>query len=183
MGQQHRPFAITAHCPGNPDKLFTPITVAYISAKRGISVARANAMWDTGADVCYMTAALAAELHIPLSKAAPMRRLVDDGRAYVGFAMVVLVSNGEMVKVTTGIVDGEMGEFSFVLGMNFISLGTLSICSTDFDTTLSFVVTSPEPIDFTRISKGMSGALPLSSTAENIAASYGEAAFEMIIPR
>ena len=50
------PFAVTAKTPGFPRKLYTPIMVANLRAP---AVAYVNAMWDTGADCCYMTPSLA----------------------------------------------------------------------------------------------------------------------------
>lgn len=183
------PFAITARTAGHPAKLFTPVTVVNLqpSGKAKIVAVRVNAMWDTGAEVCVMSASLAARLGIKFDKTVETKGLTGNASAVVGYAYISLLANGDLVEVVTGIVDETSlaGEYSFIIGLNFIRKGTLAISSTNIDTTLSFVIPSPEPVDFTKladIEERFKGYLPLSETTDDGPVLYDADALALIVP-
>lgn len=166
------PFAITAECIGHPRKLHTPITIININTADQMVATRCNAMWDTGSEMCIMSRRLAEALEIDFVKAIPAIGLTGDAMTPCGYTNVALVANDETIEVMTAIVDetSPSGEYSFIIGLSLISKGTLAITSTRLTTTLSFVVPSPEPIDFTRLGRlinGPSEHLPLSAASEH----------------
>lgn len=179
------PFAITARNLGHPRKLYTPITVINFYGNDHVAAARVNAMWDTGAELCLMTKDLAAKLHVEFSKSIKAVGLTGSADTPMGYGYVSLVANGFPISVITGIVDEIHPDYSYIIGLNLISKGCLAISSTSIDTTLSFVIPTPEPIDFTRlknITDEHKTTLPLSPARENIDVRYGLEALDMFMP-
>ncbi len=183
-----KPFAITATTLGHPRKLHTPITILNISEGKDVIAARVNAMWDTGAEICLISKTLAELLRIKFNEPLPGSGVFGNGRTVVGIAYVSLIGNGTLVDTYAAIVDSTSpsGEYSFIIGMDFIRKGTLAISSSMIDTTLSFTIPSPEPIDFTKLNEFAEGAkayLPLSSERENICPVCGGKALELLIQK
>ena len=183
-----KPFAITATALGHPRKLHTPLTVVNITNGNELIAARFNAMWDTGAEICIMSRELADRLCIDYKAPLPGQGLFGEGVAMAGIAYVALVSNGDIVDTYAAVVDSvsPTGEYSFIIGMDFIRKGTLAISSSKVDTTLSFTIPSPEPIDFTKlreIAEGSKAYLPLSSEREDIRPVFGRNALELLRPK
>lgn len=190
MDQIHKPFAITARTTGHPRKLFTPLTVANLrpSGGDGIVATKVNAMWDTGAEVCLMSEFLARSLKVQFDKECQGKGFTGSASVPMGYTYVSLLANGDLVEVLTGIVEetSSTGDYSFIIGLNLICKGSLAISSTNLDTTLSFTIPSPEPIDFTRIAdidNRYKGFLPLSERMEDQPIIYGADALDLIIPK
>lgn len=186
----YKPFAITARASGHPAKLFTPVTVVNLrpSGKGKIVATRVNAMWDTGAEVCLMSSRLAARLGIKFDRPCEAVGLTGRAMAPMGYSYVSIIANGDLVEVITGIVEetSPAGEYSFIIGLNLISKGALAISSTALDTTLSFVIPAPEPLDFTSIADiddRYKGFLPLSERLDEQPVVYDAEALELILPR
>lgn len=187
--RRHVPFAITARATGHPRKLFTPLTVANLrpSGGDGIVATKVNAMWDTGAEVCLMSEFLARSLKVQFDKNCPGVGIAGSASVPIGYAYVSLLANGDLVEVLTGIVEetSTTGDYSFIIGLNLISKGSLAISSTNLGTTLSFTIPSPEPIDFTHIAdidNCYKGSLPLSKRMEDQPVVCGAEALELILP-
>ena len=183
----YKPFAITATALGHPKKLHTPIVVVNITKGNELIAAKVNAMWDTGAEICLMSKELADRLCIDYNTPLPGSGLFGKGETVVGIAYVALLSNGDMIDTYAAVVDSTSptGEYSFIIGMDFIRKGTLAISSSKIDTTLSFTIPSSEPIDFTKlkdIADGSVAHLPLSSEHEDIRPMFGKNALELLIP-
>lgn len=163
------PFAVTAKTPGFPRKLYTPIMVANLRAP---AVAYVNAMWDTGADCCYMTPNLAKLLCVDFDSTAQAEGLTGRSEMKVGDAYLSLIAGGgiETVAVAVAASDFGHGDFSFILGMDFIRKGSLAITHADFQTMLSFRIPSSNPIDFTSDLEfdAAKGTLPLSQGKEDL---------------
>lgn len=163
------PFAVTAKTPGFPRKLYTPIMVANLRAP---AVAYVNAMWDTGADCCYMTPSLAKHLCIDFEDTVSAEGVTGRDEMKVGDAYVSLIAGGGIETVAVAVASSNFGrgDFSFIVGMDFIRKGSLAITHADFQTMLSFRIPSSRPIDFTSdldfdAAKGM---LPLSHGKEDL---------------
>lgn len=184
--KSYKPFAITARTDGKPRKLYTKILLVNIEPQNGrMHGSYVNAMWDTGADTCVMTSKLAKELGFEFKHEIVTKGASEEIVAKYGLAHVALVSNGEMVDTIAGVVDADWGEYSFIIGMDFISKGTLAISSSPIDTTLSFTIPSPGRIDFVRIleKRNIKGKyLPLSSEKEYIKVYHGKEILDFIIP-
>ena len=183
-----KPFAITATAIGHPRKLHTPIIVVNITKGDELIAAKVNAMWDTGADICLMSKELASLLRIDYKTPLPGSGLFGKGDTMAGIAYVALVSNGDMIDTYAAVVDSTSptGEYSFIIGMDFIRKGSLAICSSKLDTTLSFIIPSPEPIDFTKlkeITDYSKAFLPLSSEQEDIRPVFGKNVLELLMPK
>lgn len=184
----YKPFAITARASGHPTKLFTPVTVVNLRPASGgdIVATRVNAMWDTGAEMCLMSSRLASRLGIKFEKSCDAAGFTGRASVPVGYAYVSIIANGDIVDVLTGIVEetSPSGDYSFVIGLNFISKGALAICSTPLDTTLSFTIPTPEPVDFSALSSiedRIKGFLPLSRRMEESPVVYGAKALGLIV--
>lgn len=180
---QISPFAITARCLGHPKKLHTPIVVANFQAEDdGIIAARVNAMWDTGADVCLISRSLASLLGIDFRKIIRAESVTGPVSSAIGYTHISLVSNGDVIPVLTEIVEeaSPTGDYSFIIGMDLISRGTLAVTSSKLDTTLSFIIPATVPIDFTEATQGNKAYIPLSSVKEIIRPAHGKDAIELI---
>lgn len=168
-GSTSVPFAVTARTPGFPRKLYTPLMVANLRAP---AVAYVNAMWDTGADCCYMTPSLAKHLCVDFEVMAPAEGLTGRDEMKVGDAYISLIAGGgiETVAVAVASSDFGHGDFSFIIGMDFIRKGSLAITHVDFQTMLSFRIPSSRPIDFTSDLDfdAAKGTLPLSQGKEDL---------------
>lgn len=180
-----KPFAITATALGHPRKLHTPIVVVNMTKGNELIAARVNAMWDTGADISLMSKELAEKLEIDFTKPMSGVGMFGTGETVVGFAYIALMSNGQVVETYAAIIDSTSptGEYSFIIGMDFIRKGTLAISSSKLETTLSFTIPSPEPIDFTRLKEladESKAHLPLSSERENIRPVYGDSVIGLL---
>lgn len=191
MEQIHKPFAITARTTGHPRKLVTPLTIANIraSGREKIVAARINAMWDTGAEVCLISRNLAACLGLDFKPDINAKGLTGDCLAPIGYAYVSIIANGDLVETLTAVVDqtSPSGEYSFIIGLDFIRHGSLAISYSPLDVTLSFVIPSPEPIDFAAladIDSRFKGYIELSSGKEEpFKMLYGAEALDLIIPK
>lgn len=191
MEQTHKPFAITARTSGRPRKLVTPLTVANLHApgRAKIVAARVNAMWDTGAEVCLISRNLAACLGLDFKPAVDAKGLTGTCVAPIGYAYVSIVANGDLVETLTAIVDetSPSGEYSFIIGLDFIRHGTLAISYSPLDVSLSFVIPSPAPIDFAAladIDSQCKGYIPLGPGKEEpYEILYGAAALDLISPK
>ena len=186
----YKPFAVTAYTTGHPRKLFTPITVVNPDAPGASTIlaTTVNAMWDTGAEVCLMSQRLAARLEFVFEKEIGSDTFGGKLKSPIGYTCVTLVANGGLVDVATAIVEetSPTGDYDFIIGLNFIKKGTLAITSTDLDTTLSFVIPSPDPIDFTKIADIDSHSkkyLPLSEPLKQQRIREGAEALELFIPK
>lgn len=147
---------------------------------------RVNAMWDTGAEMCLMSSRLASRLGIKFEKSCNAAGFTGRASVPVGYAYVSIIANGDIVDVLTGIVEetSPSGDYSFVIGLNLISKGALAISSTPLDTTLSFTIPTPEPVDFTvleNVEDRFKGFLPLSRRMEEPPVVYGAEALGLIV--
>lgn len=186
--KKYKPFAITATSLGHPKKLYTPITVVNITKGDELVAAKVNAMWDTGAELCLMSRKLADALLIDFKKIIPAEGVLGGDDVAVGITRVALLSNGETIDTYAAIVDNisPTGQYSFIIGMDFIRKGALAISSTSLSTTLSFTIPSPEPIDFTQLYdlvEGKSKHLPLSKGNDEIRPVFGASVMELIVPQ
>lgn len=174
-------FAITARTLGHPRKLYTPITVMNLE---GRVAAKVNAMWDTGAEYCIMSESLAQNLHINFKKEVGAAGLTGNARAEVGYAYVALVSRGGIIPVITAVVADHVGgaDYSFIVGLNLISLGSLSISHFCIDTVLSFKIPSGNHIDYVAEADGETPRqyLPLSNGKEDIRLYYDNDALSLM---
>lgn len=189
---KYKPFAITARTTGHPSKLYTPITVANLLPSWGggekIVATKVNAMWDTGADVCLMDRALAARLGVKFETPCNAKGIAGATTVPIGYAYISIVANGDLIDVLTGIVEktSPSDDYSFIIGMNLIGKGSLAISATAIDTTLSFTIPCPEPIDFTLltdIESRYKGVLPLSGKIDEYPIVYGKDALDLINPQ
>lgn len=182
MARQYKPFSITARAFGHPRKLYTPVTVVNLEADSCIAAATVNGMWDTGAEVCLISRDLAARLGCRFSRAITAAGIGGEVSAPTGFVYLSLLANGQLVDTIASVVDqtSPTDEYSFIFGMDFIRKGALAISSTAIDTTLSFTIPSPEPIDFTRRSDVDASLLPLSESRETAATLYGPDALALL---
>lgn len=183
--RKYKPFAITAHTLGKPHKLYTKMLLANMDAGDGqIAATYVNAMWDTGADVCIMTKALADQLGFKYNRSMLSKSVTGESMAQYGYAYVYLVCNGCPIDVIASIVDYDIGdgEYSFIIGMSLISKGSLSITSSETGTTLSFSIPACAPVDYTKQMPEGSDIkiLPLSHGKEKIDVSIGKFALAMI---
>lgn len=186
----HKPFAVTAYTTGHPRKLFTPITVVNPDAPGAATIlaTTVNAMWDTGAEVCLMSQRLADRLEFEFKKEIDSDTFGGKIKTLIGYTCVTLVSNGGLVNTITAVVaeTSPTREYDFIIGLNFIKKGTLAITSTDLDTTLSFIIPSPDPIDFAKITDIDSHSkkyLPLSEPLKQQRIREGAEALELFIPK
>lgn len=165
------PFAITAKCSGMPEKLYTKILVANrIIDNSEMRAKYVNALWDTGAVRSSLTPDLADELGIKYEGHIYASGIGGKVKGSLGVARIALVSNGGLVETIAGIVPrSRKTKYSFVIGMDIISKGSLAITTTFEGTVLSFYAPAEMPIDFTKIlddSKYKKEILPLSSGYE-----------------
>lgn len=184
--KQYKPFAITARTDGKPKKLYTKMLLVNMEPQNGkMHGSYVNAMWDTGAEYCVMTTKLAEKLGFEFKHEITAKGINGEIVTKTGFAYVALVSNGQLIETRASIVNEEWGEYSFIIGMDFISKGTLAISSTPIDTTLSFTIPSPGRIDFVKIleKRNIKGKyIPLSSDLERIDVLTGVEILDKIIP-
>lgn len=153
-------FALTAYSAGEPSKLYTPITV--LNPRRdAILAAEANAMWDTGAEVCIMSKALAEALHLKMAPGPTAHGLTGTSESGVCFAYVSFVAGGGIITVKCAVVDHHIGgvEYSIILGLNLIRRGSLAITGGDSGITLSFTLPASTVVDFTTIDAHKPGAI------------------------
>lgn len=141
-------FAITAHTTGRPLKLYTPIMVFNPEA---LTAGIVNAMWDTGAESCIMSARLAERLGFRFKAKARAKGLTGSSTTTVGYAYISLAAGAGIITTKAYIVDGHVGgdEYSFIIGLSVISLGTFTVSYKGADTNLSFVVPSDRLVDYT----------------------------------
>lgn len=175
---EYKPFSITARTLGHPRKLFTPITVVNLDPPGNMAAVTINGMWDTGAEFCLISRDLAAKLGINFKKSVNAVGIGGTVDSPLGYVYVALLSNGDLVDTIAAVVEetSPSGEYSFVIGMDFIRKGTLAISSTAIDTTLSFTIPTREPVDFAKLAAntGTPGKyLPLSSSKEDNAPVFG----------
>ena len=187
MEKTHKPFAITAKTLGIPRKLYTPLLLVNAEHKKGtLTAAYVNAMWDTGSEFCLMSRKLADRLGFKFDRDIKSIGLTGETIAHYGRAHVALVNNGEMIKVWAAIIDDDLhDEYSFIIGMNLISMGTLAITTLALQTTLSFKIPSSGNIDFVEEAQGTDATakyLPLSSTTEDERIYQGPEVLELILP-
>lgn len=178
-------FAITAHCLGHPRKLFTPITILNLGPTGLPKAAKVNAMWDTGAETCLMTLALANKLGYTFDRIIPAHGLTGSANTPIGYVYVSLVGGGEVISVMTAIINETSPDrdYSFIIGLDLIRRGTLAITSTAIDTTLSFVVPASQTIDFLKLSNiptDRQRYLPLSTGHENADVIVGDDALALL---
>lgn len=184
------PFAITAKCSGMPEKLYTKILVANrIVDNSEIKAKFVNALWDTGAARSCMTPDLADELGIKYEGQIFASGVGGKVKSSLGVARIALVSNGGMIESIAGIVPrNRKQKYSFIIGMDIISKGSLAISTTFQGTVLSFYAPAEMPIDFTKIlddSKYKKEIIPLSNGFEwDYNKIYkGEEVIRLIIPK
>lgn len=180
----YRPFAITARTAGCPRKLVTPLVVMNLDPASGLVAATVNAFWDTGSEPCLMSRNLAAILGIRYEKENICHGLTGSCVAAFGYACVSLVCNGDIIDTIAAVVDetSPTGEYSFIIGMDFIRKGTLSVSSTPLHTVLSFKIRTDRPIDFIAEADADTDVkyLPLSSTKEEIRPVFGQEAIKLL---
>lgn len=181
----YRPFAITARCLGKPRKLYTQVLLVNLGAPR-MKASYVNAMWDTGAEYSMMSKKLAERLGFEFEDKVKVQGILDGVYADYGPASVALVSNGDMVDITVVVVEeSQFPEYSLILGMDFISKGTLAISTMNFETVLSFRIPSKGHIDFAKEDQEEGYTvkyLPLSSSKENDTVYQGRDVIELIMP-
>lgn len=152
MNRQHKPFAITAKTIGIPQRLFTPLLVVNLRSKYKLAAKYVNALWDTGAATCVMSAELARSLGFDFSHSVPTKSIGHDVvQSSFGYAYVALVSNGDLIETVAAVVDESLGDgYSFIIGMDLISKGSLAISCSPSLTVLSFTIPSAPAIDFVK---------------------------------
>lgn len=152
MNRTHKPFAITARTIGIPQRLFTRLLVVNLRSEYKLAGKYVNALWDTGAATCVMSLDLARALGFDFSKPAPSRSIGHETvNAFYGYAYVALVSNGDIIETITAVIDESLGDgYSFIIGMDFISKGSLAVTCSPTETVLSFTIPAHEPIDFVK---------------------------------
>lgn len=184
---QYKPFAITAKTLGHPRKLYTPISIINLENRDKLAGITVNAMWDTGAETCVMSRRVATLLGFNFDKTIVSKGLTGECLASYGYVCVSIVNNGDCIDTIAGIVDetSPTGEYSFIIGMDFIRKGALAISTTQFETTLSFRIPVGEPIDFVsdQGKEAVAEYLPLSSTKEEIKPIYGIDVVKLFAPR
>lgn len=153
-------FALTARSTGEPSKLYTPITVLN-PRKDAILVAEANAMWDTGAEVCVISKSLAEALRLKMAPGPAAHGLTGTSESEVCFAYVSFVAGGGIITVKCAVVDHHIGgvEYSIILGLNLIRRGSLAITGGDKGITLSSTLPASSVVDFTAIDTRKPGAI------------------------
>lgn len=171
MSRSYRPFAITARSLGAPPLLYTPLLVVNLQAEGDrLRAAKVNALWDTGAQVCVMTRALADSLGFRYTHTMASQGIGGDVTSPLGVAYVSLASDGQVVDTLAAVVDSLPGDgrYSFIIGMDFIRKGALAISSTGMETALSFRIPAVRNVDFTSDADLRAvRRLPLSSTTED----------------
>ena len=146
--KDYKPFAITAKTLGFPRMLYTKILVVNLSSADKIAAAYVNAMWDTGAQCCLMSRALASRLGFVFKPQIPSKGVSGEEMASYGTAYIAIASNGGLMHTTAAVVDKlPCPDYSFIIGLDFIQNGTLAISYTDFETILSFTAPPIKPID------------------------------------
>lgn len=186
MTRSYKPFAITAKTLGSPRLLYTRILVVNLASEDKLTAAYVNALWDTGAQCSLMTRDLARRLGFDFEKEIPGIGIGGITTAAYGYAYVALVSNGDTVDTMAAVVDSLPGKHcSFILGMDFISKGSLAISSSRLETTLSFTIPAGQPIDFVKDleSEGIATKyIPLSSGKEDTRVYSGHEVLGLILP-
>ncbi len=173
-------FALTAHSSGEPPKLYTPITLMNIDK---VIAVEANAMWDTGAEVCIISRRLAEALQLEMAPGPSARRLPGYADTSACYAYVSFVAGGGIVTVKCAVVDGHVGgvDYSVSIGLNLIRLGSLAITGGDSGITLSFTMPATDPLGFTT-SPGITPVanMPLSEGPEQLKIYTGIKAVEIM---
>lgn len=187
MDKDYKPFAITAKCLGSPKRLYTKILVVNLDSDDRLTAKYVNALWDTGADTSLMTRELAQDLGFKFSKKVESRGFGSPSLADLGYALVALVSNGETVETLTAVVeDMPCDDYSFIIGMDLISKGTLAISSSQFETSLSFTIQTVEHVDFVKSREKLGFSteyLELSSWIEDKRIFRGTEVLDQLIPK
>ena len=161
-------FALTAHSNGEPGKLYTPIAIMNIDK---VIVVEANAMWDTGAEVCLISRRLAECLQLEMAPGPIARGLTGSAETSVCYVYVSLVANGGVITVKCMVVDDHIGglDYSMIIGMNLIRRGSLAITGGEYGITLSFTMPATDTIDFMVVANHLPGAVvPLSDGREEL---------------
>lgn len=153
-------FALTAHAFGEPAKLYTPVTIMNIEK---VIAAEANAMWDTGAEVCVISKRLAELLQLDVVPGPSARGLTGSAETSLCYTYVSFVAGGGIVTVKCAVVDECVGglDYSVILGLNLIRRGSLAISGGDTGITLSFRMPASDAVDFTFSAESM----PVSSVS------------------
>lgn len=159
-------FALTARSSGEPSKLYTPITIMNLNR---VIAAEANAMWDTGAEVCIISRRLAEALQFEMAPGPSARGLTGCAETSVCYAYVSFVAGGGVVTVKCAVVDDHVGgvDYSVIIGLNLIRRGSLAVTGGDSGITLSFTMPATDIIDFTASPEAIpSSIVPLSRGGE-----------------
>lgn len=153
MNRQYKPFAITARTIGIPQRLSTRLLVVNLRSRYKLAAKYVNALWDTGAATCVMSADLARALGFEFSKSVPSKSIGHETvNATYGYVYVALVSNGDIIETIAAVVDESLGDgYSFIIGMDFISKGSLAISCSPGKTMLSFTIPTSQEIDFVKL--------------------------------
>lgn len=161
-------FALTAHSSGEPPKLYTPITIMNIEK---VIAAEANAMWDTGAEVCIISRRLADALQLEMIPGPSARGLTGSADTSLCYAYVSFVAGGGIVTEKCAVVDSHVGgvDYSVILGLNLIRRGSFAISGGSSGITLSFTMPATDVIDFTASPQDIpSSIVPLSRGGERL---------------
>lgn len=160
-------FALTAHASGEPSKLYTPVTIMNLEK---VIVVQANAMWDTGAEICVMSKRLADALQLEVAPGPSARGLTGAAATSLCYAYVSFVASGGIVTAKCAVVDDYVGgfDYSVIIGLNLIRRGSLAVSGGDTGITLSFRMPASEVIDFADSSDAPSSILPLSDGRERL---------------
>lgn len=171
-----KPFAITARKIGIAQCIYTKLIVVNAVGDTVLGT-YVNAIWDTGSPKCLIYQSLADFLHIkPVSHSYVSGvggcEVVGDQTAYIN-----IVSNGDIIPVECSIIkDVPNSVGSFLLGMNFISRGSLSLTYDGRETVFSFISPPVNPIDFIKQANE-------DHTIEYQQLSYGKESLELITNR
>lgn len=175
-------FAITARSDSRPAMLFTPVIIL---SPQNFRVAKANALWDTGASVCSISKDLADFLGLKYTPGPPLNRLGGIIEATYGYTYVSLVAGGGAISVICAVVENinGLGCYSFIIGLNLISLGQLSISRAGEGLVLSFRIPGGEPTDYAGMApEDMARAeVPLSKGSERVETCEGIEAYKLML--
>ncbi len=173
-------FSLTAHSPGEPSKLYTPVTIMNLEK---VIAAEAHAMWDTGAEVCIISRRLADALQLEMAPGPSARGLTGSADTSACYAYVSFVAGGGIITVKCAVIDGNVGgvDYSVILGLNLIRRGALAITGGDSGITLSFTLPASAVVDFTTIDAHKPGDIvKLSNGPEEIKIFSGFEAIKII---
>ncbi len=148
MGNKSKAFTLRGK--GRLGVLVTPCGVggAFVPSSGGkpSAVRQYNAIWDTGATECVISARVASDLS--LKPYGMQHILTAAGLVLTRKYMVSLFLPNGVAFTSVTATEGNMGATDVLVGMSIISCGDFAITHQGGDTAFSFQIPSTHHIDF-----------------------------------